>query len=162
MSVAPEPLGGGHYYVNVIDYKTSMYLRWTNTSTSHKVRGTFTAANCMTRYRPVAFFSHGMISRASGCGLSRVAQIASKTSRELLPVGQVSIIPTRKSRLSGCSKRSCPIKLVVRRGYHAPGRSIFNWCHEIEKKYIKRFVILTFAISTLSGDIVREQNSFYL
>ena len=130
MSVAPEPLGGGHYYVNVIDYKTSMYLHWTNTSTSHKVRVTFTAAICMTRYRPIAFFSHCMISRASGCGPSRVAQIASMTSSELLPVGQVSIIPTRKSRsLSVSSKRSCPIKLVVRMGYRAPCRHIFNWCH---------------------------------
>ena len=68
-----------------------------NTSTSHNVRMLFTSAICMTRYRPTANFSHCMISRASGCGPSTVAQVESMAMTDDAPVdGQVDISPIVK------------------------------------------------------------------
>ena len=52
----------------------------------------------MTRYRPVAFFSHCMISRASGCVPFTVAQVVSVAMTDDAPVdGQVDISPIVKS-----------------------------------------------------------------
>ena len=73
------------------------YLHMSNTSTSHNVRVLFTSVICMTRYRPTAFFSHCIISRASGCGPSSVAQVVSMAMTDDVPfIGQVDISPIVK------------------------------------------------------------------